>query len=282
MKIFDRKKLVELSKRSSRPYISLFIPSSRQSTDGYKQDKIHLKNQLAAAEKELREEYGLTPEEINRLLQPASELLDDKEFWKYNSDMLALYLADGQMELYQIPIAIEDSEHFIGTKPFTLPLLPEITDNGHYYFLVLNLNRIRLYEATRNVIQEVILDPEEVAVSFTAEEEDFEKQQYLQGQGGVGDAGAMYHGHGEGSDEEKKKTILDYFNRMNNMLEPILNKNPLPLYLAGVDYLIPLYREASNYNKLQDGYIPGSFSEKDMGLLHQESWKLASDHFVRV
>ncbi|WP_057939982.1 baeRF7 domain-containing protein [Algoriphagus resistens] len=279
MEIFDRKKFVDLSQKSSLPYISMFIPTSRQSTDGYKQDKIHLKNKLAEVEKELEEKYQLTVNQIDKLLMPASALLKDAEFWKYNSDMIAIFLADGQIELIQAPILLGDSSYFIGTKPFLLPLIPATTDNGHYYLLVLNLERIRLYEATRNVIQEVILDPEEVAVSFTAEEEYFENQQYLQGQGGVGSAGAMFHGHGEGSDEEKKKTILNYFHRMTNMLEPILTKNPLPLYMAGVDYLIPLFREASKYKDLMDGYIPGSFTTKDLDLLHQKSWELAASHF---
>lgn len=279
MKIFDRKKFVELSNKSSKIYISVFIPASRQSTDGYKQDKIHLKNQLSKVEQDLEKKYQLKPEEIKEILDPASNLLEDPEFWKYNSDMIAIFLANGQMELIQVPILLGDSSYFIGTKPFLLPLIPEISDNGHYYLLVLNLERIHLYEATRNVIQEVILDPEEVTLSFTAEEEDFENQQYLQGQGGVGSAGAMFHGHGEGSDEEKKKTILNYFHRMTNMLEPILNKNPLPLYLAGVDYLIPLFREASKYKDLMDGYIPGSFTVKDLDLLHQKSWELAASHF---
>ncbi len=281
MKIFDRKKFVELSQKSSKIYVSIFVPASRQSTNGYKEDKIHLKNQLSQIEKDLENKYQLNPREIKELLNPASDLLKDSEFWKYNSDLMAIYLTDGEMELVQVPVPIEDSSYFIGTKPFILPLLPEISGNGHYYLLVLNLEKIHLYEATRNVIQEIILDPEKVAVSLVAEEEDFENQQFIQGQGGVGAAGAMFHGHGEGSDEEKKKTILNYFHRMTNMLEPILNKNPLPLYLAGVDYLIPLYREANKYNHLMEGYIPGSFTVKDIDVLHQESWLLAAPFFVR-
>ncbi|MCE7058029.1 hypothetical protein LZF95_25320 [Algoriphagus sp. AGSA1] len=280
MKIFDRKKFVELSQKSAKIYVSIFAPTSRLSTNGYKEDKIHLKNQLSNVEKDLENKYQLTPREIKELVEPAADLLKDSEFWKYNSDLMAIYLANGEMELIQVPVPIEYSSYFIGTKPFTLPLIPEVSGNGHYYLLVLNLEKIHLYEATRNVIQEIILDPEKVAVSLVAEEEDFEKQQFIQGQGGIGAAGAMFHGHGEGSDEEKKKTILNYFHRMTNMLEPILNKNPMPLYLAGVDYLIPLYREANKYNHLMEGYISGSFTVKDMDLLHQESWELASPNFA--
>ncbi len=281
MKIFDKNRLVELSQRSDALCLSIFIPTTRVSTDGYKQDKIHLKNQLAEAEKSLASKYDLSQEEIAKLLQPARALLDDQDFWKHNSDLLACYLCGGDMEIFQLPISMQESSHFISHKPFTLPLLPELADNGHYYLLLLNLDRIHLYEATRNVIQEVLLDPEEVAVSFTAEEEQFENQKHLQGQGSVGHGGTMYHSHGEGTDEEKKVTILQYFHRMTNMLEPILHKNPLPLYLAGVDYLIPLYREANKYPELMSAYVSGGFSSKDVDLLHEKSWELASSHFVQ-
>jgi hypothetical protein len=240
-----------------------------------------LKNQLAKAEKFLRERYSLQDVEIEKILAPAKSLLDDFEFWKYNSDMLAVFLQEGEMDLYQLPVQINESIFFIGHKPYLMPLIPELNDDGHYYLLLLNLDHIRLYGATRNIIQEIEIDPEEVAVSFTAEEEQDENQESLQGQGNVGNARAMYHGHGKGSDEEKKITIQNYFHRMTNMLEPILYKNPLPLLIAGVQYLGPLFRQASKYNHLLKGQVTGAFSEKDMQELHRKSWEVVEPYFLQ-
>ncbi len=281
MKIFDQKQFLELSNKRGEPFISIYIPSSRISTDGYQADKTHLKNQLAKAEKLLREDYSWQDQDIGELLSPAKSLLDDYEFWKHNSDMLACFLYDGEMELLQLPVQINESICFIGNKPYLLPLIPELNDDGHYYLLLLNLERIRLFGATRNTIQEIELDPEEVAVSFTAEEEEDENQESLQGQGNVGNARAMYHGHGKGSDEEKKITIQNYFHRMTNMLEPILYRNPLPLFIAGVEYLGPLFLQASKYNHLMKGQVTGSFTEKDMQELHKKSWDIAEPYFLQ-
>jgi hypothetical protein len=275
MKIFDQKQFLALSQKRGEPFISIYIPVSRISSDGYHADKTHLKNQLSKAEKNLREEYDMQDRDIDKLLSPAKSLLDDLDFWKYNSDMLACFLHDGEMETFQLPIHIDESMCFISYKPFMLPLIPELNDNGHYYLLLLNLERIRLYGVTRNVIQEIELDSEAVARSFTEEEEQDENQQSLQGQGNVGSGQAMYHGHGAGSDEEKKVTIQNYFHRMTNMLEPILYQNPLPLYIAGVEYLGPLFRKANKYNHLMDGQVIGAFSENDMKELHQKSWDIA-------
>lgn len=282
MKIFNREDFVNLSKKTANPMISIYSPTSRQSSNGYKQDMMHFKNQLSSVKKTLEKDYNMSNSEINNLLDPAQELLDNFSFWQNNSDTLACFLSEnGEMDLFKLPIEISDSSHFIGTKPMLLPMVPELNDDGHYYLLLLNLDRIRLYEATRSVIQEVLLDPEEVAVSFTAEEDEDENQDQLHGQGGIGNAGAMYHGHDGGSDEVKKVTILNYFHRMTNMLEPLLYKNPLPLYLAGVDYLIPIFKEASKYNHLIDGHVSGAFQEKDMMTLHQKSWEIAETYFLK-
>ena len=281
MKIFNREDFIKLSKKTANPLISIYSPTSRQSSNGYKQDMTHFKNQLSAVKKSLEKNYDKSNTEINALLNPAQELLDNFKFWQNNSDTLACFLSEGEMELFKLPLETQDSSHFIGTKPLLLPMVPELNDDGHYYLLLLNLDRIRLYEATRNVIQEIILDEEEVAVSFTAEEEEDENQDQLHGQGGIGNAGAMFHGHDGGSDEAKKVTILNYFHRMTNMLEPLLNRNPLPLYLAGVDYLIPIFREACKYNHLMEGHVSGAFQEKDMMTLHQKSWEIAEPHFLK-
>ncbi|WP_373524055.1 hypothetical protein [Aquiflexum sp.] len=282
MKIFNREDFIKLSKKTAKPMVSIYSPTSRQSSNGYKQDMTHFKNQLSGVKESLEKDYKMSNSEINNLLDPAQELLDNFSFWQNNSDTLACFLSEnGEMDLFKLPIETNDSSHFIGNKPLLLPMIPELNDDGHYYLLLLNLDRIRLYEATRSVIQEVILDPEEVAVSFTTEEEEDENQDQLHGQGGIGNAGAMYHGHDGGSDEVKKVTILNYFHRMTNMLEPLLYRNPLPMYLAGVDYLIPIFKEASKYNHLMDGHVSGAFQEKDMLTLHQKSWEIAEPHFLK-
>src|SRR5690606_5830845 len=135
--------------------------------DGYHSDKIHLKNEL----KQIGSELNLDVEIKNQLLKPAHDLLDDYDFWKYNSDMLALFIIDGHMEIYQLSVKLDNSTHFIGKRPFLLPLIPELSKDGNYYLLLLDLIKIRLYEGSRNHIRELKLDPEAVALSFAAEEE---------------------------------------------------------------------------------------------------------------
>lgn len=278
MKIFDKSQFVELSKKSGFPFISIYTPTSRLSTKAYKDDKTHLKNQLQDIEDRLKAEKGFDWKEAENMLAPAHALLDNEEFWMHNSDMLAIFLYGGEMEYFQMPLAISKPQHFIGSKPMLLPMIPQLSDDGHYYLLLLNLENIYLYEATRDSIGEIVDDG--VTASFTADEETGDKQKNIQVRSG-GSGGSQFHGQSESSDEERKKRILKFFHKVNNNLVPLLNKNPLPLYLAGVEYLIPIYREANDYGYLKEEHIPGSFNHNDMMILHARSWEIAAPYFAQ-
>jgi hypothetical protein len=275
MKIFDKDQFISLSRKSGFPFISIFTPTSRLSTTAYKDDKIHFKNQLQEINSRLTSEKGLAWKEAERILDPAQRLLDKEGFWEHNSDMLALFLHDGEMEVFQLPLEVQESSHFIGSKPMLLPLIPELSDDGHYYLLLLNLDHIYLYEATRNGIQEI--DEEGIDSSFTEEESEGGEKGF-QARGGVG-MGSQFHGHSENSDEERKKRLLHFFQKVNNKLVPVLNRNPLPLYLAGVEYLAPIFREANSYGYLMEGKITGAFNHNDIMILHAKSWEVAGPYF---
>lgn len=62
------------------------------------------------------------------------------------------------------------------------------------------------------------------------------------------------------------------------MLEPILNENPLPLFLAGDDYLIPLFGEANTYTHLQQGHLPNprGLHENE---LQKVAWEFVKGYF---
>lgn len=276
MKIFDKSQFVELSKRSGFPFISIYTPTSKLSTTAYKEDKTHLKNQLQEIESRLKEEKGFDWKEAENILAPAYALLDNEEFWMHNSDMLAIFLFGGNLEYFQMPLEISQPQHFIGSKPMLLPMIPELADDGHYYLLLLNLDDIHLYEVTRNAIQEI--DEESIASSFTEDEENHRGDKAFQARTG-GSGGSQFHGQSEGSDEERKKRILHFFQRVDNKMVPLLNKNPLPLYLAGVEYLAPIYREANSYGYLKEGKITGAFNHNDIMILHAKSWEVAAPYF---
>lgn len=278
MTLFDVDQFKELANREAELCISIFTPTERVSPNGYQASKIHFKNALTEARNQLIDQYGLTPEKADDFLAEGWQLIDNLEFWKYSSDMLAYYLFDGEGVAIKLPLPINEPLCRVGKRPYLLPLIPELTDDGHFYLLDLNLQGVTLYEVSRSVVQPIDL-PDTINTSYTEEIEDNEYQKALQHRSGFGQAGAMFHGQGSGSDEDKKVEILNFFHRLSTDLDAILNKNPLPLLLAGVNYLIPIYKQASNYTHIVEPNLTGSYGPNDMVSLSTEAWDVMEPYF---
>lgn len=58
-----------------------------------------------------------------------------------------------------------------------------------------------------------------------------------------GDSSATFHGQGGGSDESAKNELLRYFHLVADGLTEFLQGEQAPLVLAGVEYLLPIYKE---------------------------------------
>lgn len=278
MKVFSIERFKELAQLENSPCISIYTPTSRQSTDAYGADKLYFKNMLTEARRQLTERYGMASAEVDTFLAEATALLDNQSFWMHASDMLACFITEGQTITEKLPLPVDEPLCMVGQRPYLLPLIPELNDDGHYYLMVLNLHGVSLFEATRSTIQQIDL-PGDAPTSFTEEQEDADNQKQLQHQSGVGQAGAIFHGQGSGSDEERKEDILQHYHRLTNEIDPILHQNPLPLVLAGVEYLIPIFKQATKYPHVMEPYLTGSYTDNDMLTLSAEAWELVEDHF---
>ncbi len=279
MQLFNRSQFTELSQKEAQIYVSIYTPTERQSTDGYQSSRIYFKNALSEAQSKLMSDFGLTEQEAEVFLADGTRVLDDLEFWKHSSDMLAFLAYDGEGTFLKLPLELEAPRCEVSIRPYLLPLIPELNDDGHFYLLVLNLKEAQLFEVTRSTIQQVTLS-DNVAISYTEKIEEADNQKALQHRSGVGQAGAIFHGQGSGSDEERKVEILQYYHRLSASIDPVLHQNPLPLLLAGVEYLIPIYKEASKYPYIVEPYLTGSYTENDMLTLSAESWEMMEPYFL--
>lgn len=278
MTLFNTDDFLNLVNREATLCVSVYSPTSRLSTDGYHTDKLHFRNLLTEARNRLMNEHGRSAEQADALLADAYRRLDDQEFWKHSSDLLAYFSFDGEGQVVKLPLPVETPGCWIGRRPYLMPLIPELNDDGHFYLLVLNLHQVSLFEVTRSTIEQITL-PDDVPTSYTDETEGADNQKHLQHQSGVGQAGAIFHGQGSGSDEVRKEDLLQYFHRLSNELDPLLHRNPLPLVLVGAEYLLPIYRQATKYPHAVEATLTGSYHAGDMLALSAEAWQVMEPHF---
>jgi len=280
MYLLSRREIQDLADQTADPSISLYLPTHPAGPEA-RQDRIRLKNLLRQSE-HLLEKRGLRSAEIDRLLQPARELDGFSTFWSTQSTGLALFLSPDFYRYYRLPLALEE---FVSVNDrFALkPLLPMVMDNGRYFLLSLTQGGSKLYQGTHYAVAEVPVEqlPKDLADALRFDDPQRQTQyrtlSTVRSPAG-GRQPAVFHGHGVGTDEAKSN-ILRYFQQVDRALHPVLKDDPVPLVIAGVEYLLPIYRQASHYAHLVDGEVqvnPGDLAQDD---LRRRAWQAVEPLF---
>lgn len=257
--------------------VSLYMPTHRVGRE-QQQDPIRLKNLLAEAETKLLAN-GLRRPEVEKLMRPAEELLWRDNFWRQQSDGLAIFLSNDFSIIYRLPAEFEELV-VIANSFHIKPMLPLLGRAGKFYILALSLNNVRLFQATPDTISEITLnfpnridealwmdDPEKflnVRTSMRAGNES---------QGGT----AIFHGHDPA--DEQKTNILRFFRTINQGLSTLIEDKTVPMILAGVDYLLPIYREANTYQNVLEDNMTGNPDRENLNELHEQALKIVRPIF---
>lgn len=96
--------------------------------------------------------------------------------------------------------------------------------------------------------------------------------------GNQGKQGAVFHGQG-GEPESHKEDVAQYFRLVDQSLRPTLNTRNLPLLLAGVEYLLPIYREVNSYPHLAEVELRGNFEHEPAAKLLEKAWSVMGPSF---
>ncbi|MDC6355625.1 MULTISPECIES: hypothetical protein [unclassified Robiginitalea] len=277
MTLLTKKAFTQLIGVHAPTCISIFIPTHRAGQEVLeKKDQLALKNQLKEVSHNLAGQ-GYSDQEVKSMLEPAAQLLEDTEFWRHQSDGLALFISEGFFQKFTLPLEFEAAHH-IGNSFHLVPLMPLLTGDGRFFILALGLEGVKFYEGTKYSIARIIvydLTPArlEDRVGYDYEEKFLQFRSQQEGAGH-----AMFHGHGEGEADHKNE-ILRYFRAVDEGLMQILHDERQPLVLASLDYLAPIYREANNYNHLFESHISGNPGDDDLMSLHGKAWELVAPHF---
>jgi hypothetical protein len=269
--------LSALVTQSTGPCVSVFMPTHRAGPDT-RQDPIRLKNLLGQAEERLVAS-GLRSPHARDLLKPAQALLDDPAFWRHLSDGLALFAAPELFRTYRLPLDLRE-QLIVAQRLHVKPLLTLFMGDGHFFILALSQNQVRLLEATRYAVDELDLEgvPSSMAEALPSDRGEKQLQFQTRTRGGTGERAAVFHGHDPA--DEAKGQILRYFQRVDEGLREVLREEQAPLVLAGVDYLLPLYREANSYPHLLAEGITGSSETIKAADLHEQAWAIVEPHFA--
>lgn len=265
----DDNKLKSLVAAGEGICISLVMPAETE-VDKRDENRIRLKNLMQSVEDELAALDYRRPD-IERLLEPVDTLVSGGRFPTIKGQGLAIYLAEDASRAYQLPYAPEQKA-LVSSEFLIKPLMPLRLDE-HFYILALSQETVRLLRATPFSFERMDLGDMPQSLGEALRWDDPEKQLQWHTQTGAESDGraAVFHGHGVATKETDKENLLRYFHLLDEGLDSLLAGEDAPLVLAGVDYLLPIFREASAYDHIIGEEITGSHEPLSDAQLHEQA-----------
>ena len=257
--------------------ISMYMPTHKVGNE-IRQDKIRYKNLLNEVTQSLKAR-SLRDGEIEHLLRPLENFRDEAPNWQNLSEGLVLFRSKNHFEVNQFPAEF-DEQAVVSHRYHLKPLIPLLNGNGLYYLLSLSQNKVKLYEGTRYSMADIDDDflPDSL-VNALQIDEFIESQQFHSG-GPVAGGGraALFHGQG-GGEEDQKVLIEQFFRQINKELTNFLDDRRVPLVLAGVEYLHPIYNDVNTHEGLLEKGVRGNPDSFSLDELHERSWKAVKNVF---
>jgi hypothetical protein len=274
--------LAFLIREHNEPCISVYLPTLRLPSES-KQNLIRFKNLTSQAEKELLGR-GYRAADVGTLLKPAQEMTKDTLFWQQQSDGMAAFLSPDLFRYFRLPAPFPEIV-IVGHRFHLKPLFPLLSDNGRFYILTLSQNQVRLLQGSRFGVEEVELQgvPKSLAEALKYDNPESQLQFHTRtppGAPGGGQRPAMFHGQGVGIDESKIN-ILRFFQQVDKGLQKKCGDEKVPLVLAGVEYLLPIYQQANSYPQLIREGIRGNPEEVSDQDLKEQAWGLLEPYFKK-
>ena len=280
MDTLDRKSLLVLASHSGWPSITIYLPTNRVPTQA-EHDVLVLKNLVRSAEERLAE-GGLRTPEVDSLLAGIRGMLTDSSAWREPADGQAFFVAQDVFRTFKTNVPMPESV-VVGDHFFIRPLLGAVRAPKHFYVLALSKKHVRLFEADGKGLHELDLPGTPDSLSQALNFDEYERSvQFHSGTPGTGAGGgrraAIFHGHG-GIPSDAEKNLKQYFGMIDKSIHELLRDDDAPLVLAGVEHLLPLYREANSYRHLVDEAILGSPDDLTLSEIHERASGLLGPYF---
>ncbi len=267
--------MLELADQAHEHSISIFMPTHRRGKEVLeRQDALTFKNHLQTVRQTLKEQ-DVRQNDIDDLLEPLEALLDDPNFWRYQQEGLAAFRSSDYFAVYHSPLPLENNLQ-LASRFQVHPLLPFAQPFPEYYILRFNKDGAELYRA--NYFSIVPLDTDEDMPSGMEKVTRYYRfQKELQGFNAGNGAYATMYTSDDLANKEKKHLLADFFRLIDEGVRNQIGDQNVPLVLASVEYLQPIYREVNTYPHLLESGLTGSFDTVEINELHRMANELLGD-----
>ncbi|WP_133130739.1 hypothetical protein [Legionella yabuuchiae] len=262
---------------SQTPCISLYQPTHPAHPDR-EQDVIRYKNLVKEIESSLEKNY--TGRETTKLMKPFHDLMNNHEFWTHVQKGLAILANDDLFKVYKLPREVP--ELAIVAENFHIkPLIRIMQSAGHFQVLALTRRQVRLYEGTRDELEEVTLHQEVPKTLTEALGHELTEPRLTVSAYGKGTEGPpMHHGHG-GRKDEVDLDAERYFRRVDEAIAKHHSyASKLPLLLAALPEYHHMFHEVSQNPYLLPDDIKANPEELTVDEIRKRAWKVIEPYYL--
>lgn len=264
-----------LSLPAGHPCVSIYMPTYRSGAET-QQNPIRFKNLLRSVQERLVE-TGMKDTDAAEFMRPVRELADEPTFWQQQSDGLAIFHSPEVLRTYRLPTTLD--EHAVVENRFHLkPLFSLLSGDGQFYIVSLSLKSIRLIVASRHSAREIEMP--DVPKSFEEAMGPLTRQhsQFQPMSSNTVSRSPVSGGHGRAEDDIKAE-ILDFFNRADKAMMKYMDRS-CPVVLAGVEYLLPRYKETTEHPKVLEEGLTGNAEGLSADELREAAWEIVEPLFL--
>jgi len=274
--ILNKELFVELATHRSSCCATVYLPTHQAGVAvNEKQDIILFKNALQDLSKQFAEKE-IPASDIERMLTPGYELLKDDTFWNNQGHGLAVFISDGFFKYIKMPV-VPVQEVVCEQRFYVTPLVPILACKEYFYLLVISKQKCKLFRADPFGMEHVPVEglPESMDDVKRLSQKDASTVRVGSSTAG----GANFHGMGGGNPDDKTN-ISVYFEHVDDILfKEIFNKENVPLLLAGVEYLIPIYKSVCDYHNVCDEALTGSHEHDEKNELYEKVREIMLPYF---
>jgi hypothetical protein len=282
--IITKENILDLIDNCEGMAVSIYLPTFDKGRRR-RENSIRLKNLVGEVEDKLQS-TGTDQQTIAAYLAPLEDLIDNAIFWQDQDKGLALFLDSNALRVYRLPRRFEELV-MVGDTFHITPLIPIASGNGQFYLISLDLKHPALYQGSKYQLirfEDVDL-PESLQDMF---DKFYEFHSHLQfhtktrnpNPDLAGNRDGEYFGQG-GDDINENAEIRNYFHRLDDELMDFLDGEEIPLVLAGVGYLHPLYQEANTFPNLVEDGITQDVDNLPPEDLHEMAWDRVREKYQK-
>ncbi len=273
MEIIRKEQFLELARKEDDNLISVCIPTHSHGQEvNEKLDVLALKSALKSISTQLAQK-GKNKNDIERITQPVRDLIEDASFWRHQRKGLAIFASHDFFKKYTLPHEPEYMT-YSGQKFYLKPLLSMIDKDGKFFLLTISRSGVRLYHCSKMDIEEIDINaavPDSIreTLKFDVPEKSILSHS--------GDKKESLNFHDGLMKEKEKRNILRFFRKVDKGILEILRERQIPMVLAGLSHLVSVYREASKYPGITEGFLDIEVDNMPVDKLHRKACKITDE-----